>query len=294
MEDWGYAPGIAQGWRATDDHHDNFGSVRQQVEAVRGKGSWSGPYGWAYLDMMMTGGQGCANQCVGPTSEAGHCNWTVPAHCPGMNDAEYRTEASLYVVVSSPMVIGTDLRLMTPIMQELLLNEEAIAINQDIEATPGDAVLACGPPPPAVCSIDLEAQASKTACVTGDSFGCTNGSWSMWASGGCRGRFACNGRGGVPCGAAGYGYAICDCYQHDAADEVWLRKLSNGSFAVAMTNWEDRPAVMTVCLGSLGWPHGNSAAARDVWAKTDIGIVEGSFTATIAAHDTLLLLLAPP
>ena len=34
QDHWGYAPGIAQGWRATGDHHDNFASVRQQVGAV--------------------------------------------------------------------------------------------------------------------------------------------------------------------------------------------------------------------------------------------------------------------
>ena len=193
QDHWGYAPGIAQGWRATGDHHDNFASVRQQVgavlpldrgcpatqprqrarlrcpqvEAVRGKASWSGPFGWAYLDMMMTGGQGCKDQCVGPESDQGHCNWTKPEHCPGMSEAEYRTEASLYVVVSSPLMVGTDIRLMTPIMkvrrrggvwstrsrpdhdalsrpaQELLLNKEAIAINQDYKAVPGDAMSSC-------------------------------------------------------------------------------------------------------------------------------------------------------
>merc|ERR1719316_2575558 len=34
---WGYAPSIAQGWRATGDHHDSFDSTLQQVNAVKGK-----------------------------------------------------------------------------------------------------------------------------------------------------------------------------------------------------------------------------------------------------------------
>ena len=47
------------------------------------------------------------------------------------------------------MMIGTDIRLMTPIMKELLLNEESIAINQDYLAVPGDAMMGCsGPAPP--------------------------------------------------------------------------------------------------------------------------------------------------
>merc|ERR1712048_709120 len=94
-----------------------------------------------------------------------------------MGDNEYRTEASLYAVVSSPMMTGTDLRLMTPIMKELLMNEEVIAINQDFEAVPGDAQLACGEPEvPEVCSISLDQQLSESHdCVQDVSFGCHNG-----------------------------------------------------------------------------------------------------------------------
>merc|ERR1712232_16415 len=99
--------------------------------SVRGKASWSKPYGWAYLDMLMTGGEGCADQGNNDTTDKGLWDWTTPKHCPGMTDNEYRTEMSLYIVVSSPLMIGTDIRLMRPIMKELMLNNEAIAINQD-------------------------------------------------------------------------------------------------------------------------------------------------------------------
>merc|ERR1719498_469413 len=103
------------------------------------------------------------------------CNFTVPKHCPGQSDVEYRTEASLWAVVSSPMMIGTDIRLMTPIMKELLLNTEAIAINQDYEAVPGDAQPACKTPVPETCSVSLEEQISKATCVAGQNFGCIDG-----------------------------------------------------------------------------------------------------------------------
>jgi alpha-galactosidase len=55
---------------------------------------------------------------------------TKPCHKPLQSEEEYRTEGSLYAIVSSPMMIGTDIRLMTPIMQQVLLNEELIAIQQ--------------------------------------------------------------------------------------------------------------------------------------------------------------------
>ena len=47
MPDWGYAPEIAQVWRATGDHHDEFASTLEQVSAIASRHS-SGPYGWAY------------------------------------------------------------------------------------------------------------------------------------------------------------------------------------------------------------------------------------------------------
>ena len=43
---------IAQVWRAAGDHHDTWSHTMEQLAAVKGKGNWSGPYGWAYLDMM--------------------------------------------------------------------------------------------------------------------------------------------------------------------------------------------------------------------------------------------------
>merc|ERR1719240_887236 len=187
-----------------------------QVNSVKGKSTWSKPYGWAYLDMMMIGGEGCKDQGDGGDDDTHHWNWTEPKHCPGQTDNEYRTEMSLYTVVSSPLMIGTDIRLMTPIMKELLLNEEAIAINQDYKATPGDAIQGCD----------------------GDRSG--------------------------------------------SGDEVWLRRLSDGDFAVAMPNLASEAAEVSFCLDSLKWPHGDTAHARNVWAKKDLGSFSKKFTAKIA------------
>jgi hypothetical protein len=98
------------------------------------------------------------------------------------------------------MMIGTDIRLMTPLMKELLLNEESIAINQDWLAPPGDAVKGCSgttpapaPPPspaprPASCSVSLKHQDSHHTCTLGASYGCSaNDTAVMWVGDGCRG-----------------------------------------------------------------------------------------------------------
>ena len=36
------------------------------------------------------------------------------------------------------------------------------------------------------------------------------------------------------------------------------------------------------------------AHLRDIWAKTDLGVHLASFAATLAAHETKVLLLSPP
>lgn len=206
------------------------------------------------------------------------------------------------------MMIGTDLRLMTPIMKELLLNEEAIAINQDYMATPGDAVEACtnsvfaaapSPPAPAVCSVTLGTQVSKSHCTTGTTFGCTNGTDTMWVTDGCRGVFTCNGVENVHCGHDGDRASHCACTSGPAPSppsgldgDVWVRKLTNGNFAVAVPNWGNAAAELSFCLDSIGWTGGATANVRNVWNKTDLGVVHGKYTATVAAGDTLLLTLS--
>ena len=126
---WGYAPDVAQVWRAARDHHDDFNNTLLQIEHLARHSDWSGPFGWAYGDMMMTGGEGCKEY-----------DPDVPRHCPKQSDAEYRSEFAAYAVLASPMMIGTDVRNMTPIMEELILNADAVRINQD--ASPPGAPIA--------------------------------------------------------------------------------------------------------------------------------------------------------
>jgi len=130
---YGYAESIAQSWRSSGDHHDSWDSTLSEVKSVEGKSSWYGPYGWAFLDMMMTGGQGCKGQTADQT-----------LHCPVQTDNQYRTEFSLYAIVASPLLVGTDIRNMTAIMKECLLNTEVLAVNQDHMAAPGDVKTSCG------------------------------------------------------------------------------------------------------------------------------------------------------
>lgn len=57
------------------------------------------------------------------------------------------------------------------------------------------------------------------------------------------------------------------------------RGLSDGSLALALYNPTDEPATaVTVDFSThLGWPHGTSAAVRDLWKHMELGIFEGKF-----------------
>merc|ERR1711939_1086168 len=55
--------------------------------------------------------------------------------CPGQSDVEYRTEVSLWAISSAPLLVASDVRNMSQLQRELLLNKEIIAVNQDSEAS---------------------------------------------------------------------------------------------------------------------------------------------------------------
>ena len=59
-----------------------------------------------------------------------------------MSDDEYRTEFSLWSIVASPLIVATAVNNMTDIMDEILLNIEIIAINQENQTPAGDRIMA--------------------------------------------------------------------------------------------------------------------------------------------------------
>lgn len=109
------------------DHHDDWANTAAAIESFAGATSLSGPYAWAYGDFLMTGGAGCDTLTPG-------------AHCPGMTDTEYKTEFAIWVITASPLIVATDIRNMTQIMKQALLNSEMIAVNQDYLAPAGNRI----------------------------------------------------------------------------------------------------------------------------------------------------------
>jgi len=72
---------------------------------------------------------------VGLYSFAGPGHWNDPDMLEvgngGMTDTEYRSHFSLWAILAAPLIAGNDLRDMKPAIQEILTNQEVIAVNQD-------------------------------------------------------------------------------------------------------------------------------------------------------------------
>ena len=54
-----------------------------------------------------------------------------------MSDDEYRTEFALWSLTQSPLLVATDVRHMTPVMRQALLNAELVAAHQSTATPPG-------------------------------------------------------------------------------------------------------------------------------------------------------------
>lgn len=112
--EWGARTG-GHMWRTTGDIHDAWDSVVHiGFERQAGLEAYAGPGHWNDPDMLIVGMYGKGNVGRG-----------------GCTDAEYRSHFSLWCLLAAPLMIGCDVRAMSQATREILLNHEAIAVNQD-------------------------------------------------------------------------------------------------------------------------------------------------------------------
>jgi alpha-galactosidase len=106
-EPWKWGPGVgAQMWRTTDDINDTWGRMAVIGLEQADLAPFAGPGHWNDPDMLEVGN--------------GH-----------MTPDEYRTHMSLWALLAAPLLAGNDLSKMSPEDKSILLNKEAIAIDQD-------------------------------------------------------------------------------------------------------------------------------------------------------------------
>ncbi|WP_245178965.1 NPCBM/NEW2 domain-containing protein [Streptomyces montanisoli] len=103
---WEWAGDVGNSWRTTGDISDSWSSMLNIAKANMPLASAAGPGHWNDPDMLEVGNG-------------------------GMTDTEYRSHFSLWSMMDSPLLIGTDLRKATPQTLAILGNKDVIALDQD-------------------------------------------------------------------------------------------------------------------------------------------------------------------
>jgi alpha-galactosidase len=75
--------------------------------------------------------------------------------------------------------------------------------------------------------------------------------------------------------------------------EVWSKQLADGGRAVALVNRGAGAAKMSVAWKDIGYPDGVSASVRDLWAKKDVGMVKGEYSAEVPSHGVAMVTVKP-
>jgi alpha-galactosidase len=112
---WARSTG-AHMWRLTGDISDSWESIESVGFGDVGLEAYAGPGGWNDPDMMVVGlnGQGYVGKIGG-----------------GCSFEEYKSHFTLWCILAAPLIMGNDVRTASPETKEILLNKEAIEVNQD-------------------------------------------------------------------------------------------------------------------------------------------------------------------
>ena len=117
---WKWGPGLgANAWRTTDDIDDSYGRMIAIGFSQAGLSKYAGPGHWNDPDMLEIGNG-------------------------KMTENEYKTHMSLWVLLASPLLAGNDLTKMSEADKNILMNKEAIAIDQDELGRQGDRLYQSG------------------------------------------------------------------------------------------------------------------------------------------------------
>ncbi len=103
---WQWAADVGHLWRTTGDISDNFSSMLTIMKRNAALAEFAGRGHWNDPDMLEVGNG-------------------------GMTDTEYRSHFSLWAIMAAPLLIGADLRNVTPATYDILLNRDVIAVDQD-------------------------------------------------------------------------------------------------------------------------------------------------------------------
>lgn len=116
---WKWAQSVGHSWRTTGDIYNCFSC----------KHDHGGYYSWGALNILNMRDQDELRKAAGPD------HWNdmdmLEVGNGGLTPDEERTHFALWAILNSPLLLGNDLRNMSPQTLGILTNKEIIAINQD-------------------------------------------------------------------------------------------------------------------------------------------------------------------
>lgn len=116
---WEWAQSVGHSWRTTGDIYNCFSC----------KHDHGGYFSWGALNILDMRNQDELRKAAGPD------HWNdmdmLEVGNGGLTPDEERTHFALWAILNSPLLLGNDLRNMSPQALDILTNKEFIAINQD-------------------------------------------------------------------------------------------------------------------------------------------------------------------
>jgi alpha-galactosidase len=82
-------------------------------------------------------------------------------------------------------------------------------------------------------------------------------------------------------------------FRADADEEIWIKELSNGQWAVCLLNPTAASKQTKLNWKDLTFLNGRKYLVRDLWAQKDLGDTSTDFSGEIASHDVALFRLTP-
>ena len=113
-QQWRIGQDISDDFDYPGNREDYFFDVLDMIDRGVGLEQYAGPGGWNDYDMLVVGINGSGN---------------IPGD--GATAREYRTHFSMWAILDSPLLAGTDVRTMDEYTRQTLTNTEVIALNQD-------------------------------------------------------------------------------------------------------------------------------------------------------------------
>eukprot|EP01025_Chloroclados_australasicus_P024344 TRINITY_DN24440_c0_g1_i5.p1 TRINITY_DN24440_c0_g1~~TRINITY_DN24440_c0_g1_i5.p1 ORF type:complete len:436 (-),score=71.20 TRINITY_DN24440_c0_g1_i5:1764-3071(-) len=122
-EPWTWGKEVGNSWRTTTDVSPVWEVVMKNLDGIAGLGMYAGTGAWNDADMLQVG------------------NFYSKYYPFQIN----RSHFALWAILKSPLLIGTDLRVLSPELLAILKAKEVIQLNQDPLGIPGDLIGKQGP-----------------------------------------------------------------------------------------------------------------------------------------------------